>query len=1321
MTNQSDTQESVVEQVENSHPEVTIHLPTFNRPEELSRCLNSIQAQTYKYFRVEIFDNGSNPPATLEPHILSDSRYSIHRISENSLRHEYALRKLKEVKTEFFAFMFDDDQWEPEKLQIQVDCLTENPDVVACFTHASIIDDNGNYYNNPPRPYPYIFNVENRSRAQWVKHFFTYSNCLCQPSALIRTNAIISSLHQLPLRQLWDFATWVQLLALGNLHIIKKPLTKYRVSAEGKNESHMNHHSYNRLIYETSRILHLFTKLPDDLLQESFLNSSNDSGMHIEREHIDRAIYEYSTRIGSPAHFRFAAELAEAKYQIYTISTDDERASEWYQRSWEAASEINNTPKPNQRNISNTKPNDESISFIICSINDEKFSYIRSRLSSICNISHEVIRISDASGLSEAYNRGIRSAKHDIIVLCHDDIDFLCDVGFSRILLNALSEFDLVGVAGPRILKSSFWLGGGPTNSAGLVIHGPVGKHNASYSINYYDSEDTPLISVQAIDGVFMAARRSTFSSISFDEAIFDGFHFYDIDFSHRCHLAGYRVGICKDLLLVHSSGGNFGEDWNSYERIFRNKFPYVQAAVFQPRFLPATIFAQTLKEAATYCRNTRVLDYIASAKPNRHNVEYEKWRKFNELSEFDVQTLAYSMINSWTDQPSFHIFTEVNESDIHLVSETIESLSEQLYKSWVITVISKVARPTTTTGLPNLQWLSLIDLQHSNYVIQEISKQTNCDWIIKIPPGTLLEPHALLTFSDFANSSPNSVIIYSDRDKAWPDGYFSNPNFCPGPDIFLLKHLDYINSATAIRKDSLVASLEQDLSLSDTHSIYLDVFKRYGVGRVLHVNDILFHIPAPANHLNTSQEAQSSSEKDINSFQEHANDGRPDVENGPHLSILYYLTHSFDIYLENLVSFLQVTNRVRIELFIVIKNLNDSFEASKVVELVDIPSFSNVTVINHAFSGDLFEIIRSFSAKATGDYLLFLEDCELPASFQWLNSILVLAVLPEIGCVQPSLLKNNRLCRRGYSPSLLFESVDFEHYELQPSCVDQHILAAVDFRALLSKKSLLEDFFLQNSFFFGRYLSIAFSRYLENLELAVVLQPTVALKTTALSLPNLLKASSEELSYLKENLPWITSSHNYNSNLSYSHPCSLDLNRFVSWNRTIDLSPKILFISSSSYFNSFGTPAISGSLLIDPCSPSSHWQLDHGFDITTTVFEISRAKPTSIVFISESNIELSTLILYCRSLLNDTELILFDPDGIALVDKNTHVPSTSGASTYSYLAGYNLADHFFSSINSLSSYLAKLHVPFEMQASKEDLQNLPAGIGSAVLKSRNK
>ena len=89
-----------------------------------------------------------------------------------------------------------------------------------------------------------------------------------------------------------------------------------------------------------------------------------------------------------------------------------------------------------------------------------------------------------------------------------------------------------------------------------------------------YSSAGPRIDGAHALDGLFFATRRDVVERIGFDADTFDGFDFYDVDFSYRVHRAGFRVRIQTDLHLLHASRGNFGPRYAFYSERFRSKFP---------------------------------------------------------------------------------------------------------------------------------------------------------------------------------------------------------------------------------------------------------------------------------------------------------------------------------------------------------------------------------------------------------------------------------------------------------------------------------------------------------------------------------------------------------------------------------------------------------------------------------------------------------------------------------------------------------------------------------------------------------------------------
>jgi hypothetical protein len=66
---------------------------------------------------------------------------------------------------------------------------------------------------------------------------------------------------------------------------------------------------------------------------------------------------------------------------------------------------------------------------------------------------------------------------------------------------------------------------------------------------------------------------------VGFDESTFDGFHFYDLDFSYRAARAGLRLAVTTNIVAVHESVGRFDADFEKYGARFRGKFPELAGA----------------------------------------------------------------------------------------------------------------------------------------------------------------------------------------------------------------------------------------------------------------------------------------------------------------------------------------------------------------------------------------------------------------------------------------------------------------------------------------------------------------------------------------------------------------------------------------------------------------------------------------------------------------------------------------------------------------------------------------------------------------------
>ena len=214
----------------------------------------------------------------------------------------------------------------------------------------------------------------------------------------------------------------------------------------------------------------------------------------------------------------------------------------------------------------------QKISAIVCSIRPDYFAAVKEKLTQqFARHDFELIGIHDAKSLCEGYNRGAALAKGDTLIFCHDDIDF-ATADFGERLLRHLDNHDVVGVAGASKLVDADWGHAGLPNVHGQIIHKPPGQTDYLYFCAGLQS--AVISNIHALDGVFIGMQRNVWESVRFDEATFDGFHIYDIDFTYRAHLAGYDLVVPLDLLLIHYSTGGFDLKWQAGNLKFARKFP---------------------------------------------------------------------------------------------------------------------------------------------------------------------------------------------------------------------------------------------------------------------------------------------------------------------------------------------------------------------------------------------------------------------------------------------------------------------------------------------------------------------------------------------------------------------------------------------------------------------------------------------------------------------------------------------------------------------------------------------------------------------------
>jgi GT2 family glycosyltransferase len=192
-----------------------------------------------------------------------------------------------------------------------------------------------------------------------------------------------------------------------------------------------------------------------------------------------------------------------------------------------------------------------------------------------------IIRIRDALSMADGYNRGAMRTARQHLIFCHDDIEVIND-NFMEILEYNYNIVDVFGPCGSTYLSTADWYDSGYPYTHGHIAV-PILSNPIEFELQVFSSPDnstygSTVLDARALDGLFIASNRTVHDSIKgFDAISFNRFMCYDIDYSYRAHLAGFRVGISRNINIIHNSDpSSFSEEkiseWNEQKKKFMNK-----------------------------------------------------------------------------------------------------------------------------------------------------------------------------------------------------------------------------------------------------------------------------------------------------------------------------------------------------------------------------------------------------------------------------------------------------------------------------------------------------------------------------------------------------------------------------------------------------------------------------------------------------------------------------------------------------------------------------------------------------------------------------
>ena len=207
--------------MDEARPLVSVIIPTYKRSETLARAINSVMAQTYEFIELIVVDDNADFPEVRSANKELILKYPQIKFICNDKNLGGGLSRnegLKVASGEFVAFLDDDDEYLPTKIEKQIDKYfsLNNQDIAIIYCYAEMV-------NIDKTTYTYYMDYEGTPLLENIKHCLAPTSFwLCKKEKLMS----VGGFENISSRQ---DASLITKLILNNFRVHRVPevLLKY--------------------------------------------------------------------------------------------------------------------------------------------------------------------------------------------------------------------------------------------------------------------------------------------------------------------------------------------------------------------------------------------------------------------------------------------------------------------------------------------------------------------------------------------------------------------------------------------------------------------------------------------------------------------------------------------------------------------------------------------------------------------------------------------------------------------------------------------------------------------------------------------------------------------------------------------------------------------------------------------------------------------------------------------------------------------------------------------------------------------------------------
>jgi len=394
---------------------------------------------------------------------------------------------------------------------------------------------------------------------------------------------------------------------------------------------------------------------------------------------------------------------------------------------------------------------------------------------------------------------------------------------------------------------------------------------------------------------------------------------------------------------------------------------------------------------------------------PKRDDVVYQNW--LDSKRESEQKQSNNFLVTHDECILKIHCIIYVDNEDLSLLANTIDSFSAQSYGDWHLSVVSCFACPDEMFNeVGQLSWLQVSELSELNVVLDTLNVES--DWLAIIEAGDCLEAHALTSCVEFISNDIDAQVVYTDDDKVSSEGFYHSPQFKPDFNLDLLYSTDYTAGLVLFNAASLnkIDGIEFP-SIFLTYDLILNYLDTFSEKEIAHKKSILLH---RSENVDAIRSLQTELRKKVLSNHFTRNNIQADILGGyiggdfkieyqhidqPKVSIIIPTKDQLPLLKACVESILDKTEYLDYEI-IIIDNQSKEVETLDYFKVLQEKYSSQVRVIEYAKPYNYSEINNFAVQQAVGDYLVLLNNDTMILQGDWLAGMLNHAMREEVGVV---------------------------------------------------------------------------------------------------------------------------------------------------------------------------------------------------------------------------------------------------------------------------------------------------------------------------------